>query len=193
MHLFKVEFIISAVKREQYPQDDLPELVLAGRSNVGKSSLINLMLNRKHLARTSRIPGKTQTINFYRINDVFYFVDLPGYGFANVPNSVHSNWGKMMNNYLTERPVIKVIIQLLDLRHRPTQADIQMYQFCVHYGIPVILVATKSDKISKGQHYRYLKIIRQVLVAPSSVPIILFSSLAKTGPQELWAELEKFL
>ncbi|TCS96541.1 ribosome biogenesis GTP-binding protein YihA/YsxC [Hazenella coriacea] len=193
MIIKKAEFVISAVKPTQYPEEALPEFALAGRSNVGKSSLINTLIRRKNLARTSSKPGKTQTINFYRINDVLCFADVPGYGFAKVPKSVRNAWGKMMETYLKNREHLKAVIQIVDLRHPPTVDDQNMYQFLKHYGIPVIVVATKADKISKGKWQQHLKVTRNELNLHTGDPLILFSSETSYGKDELWKEIEQRL
>jgi GTP-binding protein len=187
----KAEFVISAVKPAQYPEDALPEIALAGRSNVGKSSLINCLIQRKNLARTSSKPGKTQTINFYRINDQLYFADVPGYGFARVPKSVRMSWGKMMETYLTGRETLKGVIQVVDLRHPPTADDQNMYQYLKHFGIPVIVVATKADKISRGKWQKHLKAVREGLELHQGDPLLLFSSETAYGKEQLWKEIEK--
>jgi GTP-binding protein len=187
----KAEFVISAVKPAQYPDDALPEFALAGRSNVGKSSLINCLIQRKNLARTSSKPGKTQTINFYRINDQLYFADVPGYGFARVPKSVRQSWGKMMETYLTGRETLKGVIQVIDLRHPPTADDQNMYQYLKHFDIPVIVVATKADKISKGKWQKHLKVVREGLDLDQSDPLLLFSAETAYGKEQLWTEIEK--
>jgi GTP-binding protein len=193
MNVTQAEFVISAVKAAQYPDDALPEFALAGRSNVGKSSLINTLIRRKNLARTSSKPGKTQTINFYRINNRLYFADVPGYGFARVPKSVRAAWGKMMETYLTKRETLKAVIQVVDLRHPPTADDRNMYDFLKHYGIPVIVVATKADKIPKGKWQKHLKEIREGLNIQKGDSLILFSSETAYGKEELWREIENRL
>jgi GTP-binding protein len=190
MHVKKAEFVISAVKLAQYPDDALPEFALAGRSNVGKSSLINCLVRRKNLARTSSKPGKTQTINFYRINDLLYLADVPGYGFACVPKSVRQSWGKMMETYLTKRETLKAVIQVVDLRHPPTADDQNMYQFLKAYGIPTLVVATKADKISKGKWQKHLKVIKEGLGLEKGDPLLLFSAEKAYGRDQLWQEIE---
>lgn len=193
MRPIKAEFITSAVKPAQYPTDNLPEVLLVGRSNVGKSSLINRLINRKRLARTSSTPGKTQTINFYRINDAFYFVDVPGYGFAKVAKALRDSWDQMMQNYFASRPNIRLIIQLLDLRHKPSAEDIKMYHFCIYNSRPLMIVATKADKISRGAQFRHLEVIRQTLVVPEMVPIIPFSAANGTGKEPIWTAIGSYL
>lgn len=191
MIIKNAEFIISAVGPKQYPTDQLPEIALAGRSNVGKSSLINKFINRKNLARTSSKPGKTQTLNYYRINNnEFYFVDLPGYGFAQVSQSVKEKWSKFIDEYLTQRETLRGVIQLVDLRHPPTKDDIAMYDWLMHMHQDVLVVATKCDKISKGQWLKHVKQVREGLNADKSQQILVFSAETGQGLEELhsWVE-----
>ena len=145
------EILLSAANKSHYPQDDIPEIALAGRSNVGKSSFINTMLNRKNLARTSGKPGKTQLLNFFNIDDKLRFVDVPGYGYAKVSKTERAKWGRMIEEYLTSRENLRAVVSLVDLRHDPSADDVQMYEFLKYYEIPVILVATKADKIPRGK------------------------------------------
>src|SRR5690625_4961517 len=152
MKITQAEIVISAVSQKQYPKDSLPEIALAGRSNVGKSSLINRMINRRDLARTSSKPGKTQTLNFYKLNDAFYFVDVPGYGYAKVSKRDQKFWGPMMEEYFETRDQLQVVILITDLRHRPTKDDIQMYEYLKYLQLPVIIVATKHDKVRSEEH-----------------------------------------
>ncbi len=187
----KADFVISAVKPAQYPDDALPEIALAGRSNVGKSSLINCLLRRKNLARTSSKPGKTQTINFYRINDTFYFADVPGYGFARVPKNVKKTWGKMMETYLVGRKQLKSVIQVVDLRHPPSKDDQSMYDFLKYYQIPVCVVATKADKVTKGKWQQHLKAVRETLGMEKEDPLLLFSAQTAYGKEQLWNLIEE--
>lgn len=189
MKVNTAEFIISAVGPKQYPEDALPEIALAGRSNVGKSSFINKMLNRKNLARTSSKPGKTQTLNFFKINDEFYFVDVPGYGFARVSKTEKEKWGKMIEEYFIGRQPLKAVVQLVDLRHPPTKDDKDMYDFLKFYQIPTVIVATKADKISKGQWQKHIKIVKDTLEVQPGDSIILFSSETGQGKDESWKEL----
>lgn len=191
MKITKCEFVISAVGPAQYPQDGLPEIALVGRSNVGKSSLINRMLGRKNLARTSSQPGKTQTLNFYRVNDALYFVDLPGYGYAKVSMSQRTQWGKFIERYLTEREPLKLVVQLIDLRHPPTKDDIAMYEWAKHYNLPVCLVATKADKVPRGKWQKHAGIIRKDLQMDSGDNLLLFSSETGLGRDDLWEVLLK--
>ncbi|CAM3083186.1 ribosome biogenesis GTP-binding protein YihA/YsxC [Paenibacillus sediminis] len=187
MKVTDAQFVISAVRPDQYPQDALPEIALAGRSNVGKSSLINRMINRKNLARTSSTPGKTQHLNYYLINDQLYFVDLPGYGFAKVSKSQREAWGRMIENYLLNRETLKLVLLMIDLRHPPSKDDELMYDWLKHYEIPVCVVATKADKVPKSKWAKHSKIIREALALNSSDPFILFSSEIGMGKDELWS------
>lgn len=193
MKVNHVEFIISAVGPKQYPEDGLPEIALAGRSNVGKSSLINSLINRKNLARTSSKPGKTQTLNFYRIENVFHFVDLPGYGFAQVSRVEKEKWGKMIEEYLTHRKELRLVILLVDIRHPPSKDDQAMYNWLLHYRIPIMVVATKADKISKNQLQKHLKIIKDTLGLAPEIPLIAHSSETKVGKEEIWKTIDQTL
>lgn len=188
----KADFIISAVHREQYPSEGLPELALVGRSNVGKSSLINRLINRKNLARTSSQPGKTQTVNFYLINDAWFFVDLPGYGYARVSHTERENWRVMIEKYLTGRQELQEIWQLVDIRHPPSEQDRQMYEWLAHYGFPRLVIATKGDKISRGQRAKHLALIRRELGLSLAEPVY-FSAETGEGRDELLERLEKRL
>lgn len=193
MKIKTAEFVISAAKLAQCPTDNLPEIALIGRSNVGKSSLINKMLNRRALARTSSTPGKTRLLNFFRINDCCYWVDLPGYGYARVSKSMRGEWQKLIEGYLKQRESLRGVIQLVDLRHPPTADDVQMYQWFQHYNRPTILVATKADKISRGQWAQHLQVIRKTLEIGPEVPVIVFSSANGTGVPELAQQIERLL
>ncbi|MDR1521304.1 MAG: ribosome biogenesis GTP-binding protein YihA/YsxC [Streptococcaceae bacterium] len=193
MKVNHAEFIISAVKSEQYPKEGLPEIALAGRSNVGKSSFINALLGHKNLARTSNKPGKTQTLNFYFIENKFYFVDLPGYGYAKVSKTKRAKWGKMIEYYLTTRKQLKAVISLIDLRHLPTVEDRQMYEFLKYYEIPIILVATKADKIPHSKWLKYEKNIKNELFFDKKNNFILFSAETKFGKSEAWRVIKEKL
>ena len=193
MNVTKAEIAVSAVKPEQYPDGALPEFALAGRSNVGKSSFINKMINRKNLARTSSKPGKTQTLNFYLINESFYFVDVPGYGFARVSKKEREAWGKMMETYFTTREQLRAVVLIVDLRHPPTKDDVMMYEFLKHYQIPTIIIATKADKVPKGKWQKHLKVVRETLNIMEDDKLILFSAETGQGKEEAWAALERFL
>lgn len=193
MKVTSSEIVISAVKPEQYPETELPEFALAGRSNVGKSSFINKMLNRRGLARISSKPGKTQTLNFYIINEILHFVDVPGYGYAKVSKSEREAWGKMIETYLTRREQLKAVILIVDLRHPPTADDRLMYDFLKHYEIPCIIVATKADKIPKGKWQKHLKVTKETLELVESDHIVLFSSETGLGKDEAWQLLESYM
>ena len=182
-----------AVKPSQYPPENLKEIAFAGRSNVGKSSLLNLITNRKKLARVSGSPGKTRTINFYIINDEFRVVDLPGYGYAKVSKSMSEGWGDMMETYLGNRPNLVKVIQLVDIRHAPSKQDVEMYNYLRHYGLDGIVVATKADKISRNQLPKHIKEIRQTLKLSSDDKVIPVSTLKKTGYEELLDVMEGLL
>jgi GTP-binding protein len=186
MKVVEAEFVISAVGPQQYPEDALPEIALAGRSNVGKSSLINRMIQRKNLARTSSQPGKTQTLNFYRINQCLYFVDLPGYGYAKVSKSLRREWGRFIERYLLERERLKLLILIVDLRHPPTRDDQMMYEWLKYHRVPVCVVATKADKIPRGKWQKHLKIVKETLQFHPADPLVLFSSETGQGRDELW-------
>lgn len=191
MKVHNVEIVISAVRPSQYPDDGLPEFALAGRSNVGKSSFINRMIGRKSMARISSKPGKTQTLNFYKIEEQLFFVDVPGYGYAKVSKSERAAWGKMIEQYLTGRSVLKAVVQIVDIRHEPTDDDCMMYDFLKHYNIPTIVIATKADKIKKGNYAKHKKIVKDVLDMDPSDSLILFSAELGMGVEEAWEEIEK--
>ena len=182
-----------AVKPSQYPPENLKEIAFAGRSNVGKSSLLNLITNRKKLARVSGSPGKTRTINFYIINDEFRIVDLPGYGYAKVSKSMSEGWGEMMETYLAGRPNLVKVIQLVDIRHAPSKQDVEMYNYLRHYGLDGIVVATKADKVSRNQLPKHIKEIRQTLKLSQEDKVIPVSALKKTGYDELLEVMEGLL
>ena len=190
MKVTSSEIVISAVKPDQYPAVDLPEIALAGRSNVGKSSFINKLLNRKNLARTSSKPGKTQTLNFYIINEVLHFVDVPGYGYAKVSKSERDAWGKMIETYITTREQLRAVVLLVDLRHPPSKDDVIMYGFLKHYEIPTIVVATKADKIPKGKWQKHIKVIKESLDMVKTDPLVLFSSETGQGKDEAWKVIQ---
>ena len=179
------ELFAVAVNRNQYPHEDMKEIAIAGRSNVGKSSLINYLLNRKKLARTSSSPGKTRTINFYDVNDDFRIVDLPGYGYAKVAKSISAVWGEMIEDYLKNRPNLIKVVQLVDVRHPPGSMDIQMYKWLEHYGMNGLVVATKSDKLSNNQMFKNIKLIRQSLNLKQEDLVIPVSALKRKGREEL--------
>ncbi|MBR2512312.1 MAG: YihA family ribosome biogenesis GTP-binding protein [Firmicutes bacterium] len=180
-----------AAKPSQYPAEDLTEIAFAGRSNVGKSSLLNLLTGRKKLAYVSGSPGKTRTINFYRINDAFRIVDLPGYGYAKISKKVSQEWGKMMEAYLEKRPNLVKVVQLVDIRHEPTAQDVQMYDYLRYYGLDGIVVATKADKVSSNQKQKQISVIRKTLGLSKDDLVIPVSALKKTGHEALLDVLEQ--
>ncbi|AQS59972.1 ribosome biogenesis GTP-binding protein YihA/YsxC [Desulforamulus ferrireducens] len=190
MKIVSAEFVTSAVKPGGYPPGNLPEVAFVGRSNVGKSSLINKLVNRKGLARTSKTPGRTQLINFFKINDAFILVDLPGYGFARVPGEVKEKWGKMIEGYLKHREPLKGVALLLDCRHTPTAQDRQMYQWLLHYGVPAVVVATKIDKLSNNQWAKQQSVIKKALPLAPEHKLIPFSAETGRGKEEVLAVLE---
>ncbi|HBF6052432.1 TPA: YihA family ribosome biogenesis GTP-binding protein [Clostridioides difficile] len=189
MKIRSSEITMSAVNKSQYPAEGIPEIALAGRSNVGKSSIINTLLNRRNFARTSQTPGKTRTINFYLINNEFYFVDLPGYGYAKIAKSEKEKWGGIMERYLESRQELCSIFLLVDIRHEPTADDKLMYEWIKHFGYNCVVIATKADKIYRGQYQKHISIIRKKLQMESSEKVIPVSSLKKTGVEELWEEI----
>ncbi|MGE7673984.1 ribosome biogenesis GTP-binding protein YihA/YsxC [Lysinibacillus sp. NPDC094403] len=190
MKVHNVEMVISAVRPDQYPEDGLPEFALAGRSNVGKSSFINRMIGRKALARISSKPGKTQTLNFYKIEEQLFFVDVPGYGYAKVSKTEREAWGKMIERYITGRNELKAVVQIVDLRHPPTDDDRMMYDFLKHYNIPCIVIATKADKIPKGKWDKHKKVVKETLDMEKNDPLIVFSSEKGIGFEEAWRTIE---
>ncbi|MFY0998401.1 ribosome biogenesis GTP-binding protein YihA/YsxC [Streptococcus sp. AD045-1] len=186
------EILLSAANKSHYPQDEIPDIALAGRSNVGKSSFINTLLNRKNLARTSGKPGKTQLLNFFNIDDKLRFVDVPGYGYAKVSKTERAKWGKMIEEYLTSRENLRAVVSLVDFRHEPSADDVQMYEFLKYYEIPVIVVATKADKIPRGKWNKHESIIKKKLDFDKNDDFIVFSSVNKDGLDAAWdAILEK--
>ncbi len=193
MIIKKAELETVAVKKSQYPEDNVPEIAFAGRSNVGKSSLLNLLTNRKSLARVSGAPGKTRTINFYRINDAFRIVDLPGYGYAKISKSISENWGDMMEEYFQNRQGLKKVVQLVDIRHAPSAQDVQMYEYLRHYGLDGLVVATKADKVSRNEMQKCMKTIRQTLKLGPEDLVIPVSALKRQGHDNLLDEIEKLL
>lgn len=173
------------------PDHDQPEFAFAGKSNVGKSSLINGLMNRKSLARTSSQPGKTQTINFYHINDAFYFVDLPGYGYARVPVEEKAKWGKMIEQYLGKSDMLKCVFLLIDIRHEPSANDRQMFAWIRSNGYVPVVIATKSDKLNRSQLPKQIKMVREGLGAEKENLVIPFSSVTKQGREEIWEMIEQ--
>lgn len=193
MIIKKAELEAVTAKKNQYPEDNLKEIAFAGRSNVGKSSLLNLLTGRKKLARVSGSPGKTRTINFYRINDEFRIVDLPGYGYAKVSKSMSETWGDMMETYFETRQGLVKVIQLVDIRHAPSKQDVEMYEYLRHYGFDGIVVATKADKVSRNEMQKCIKQIRTTLKLGKDDLVIPVSSLKKTGHDKLLEVMEELL
>ena len=193
MIITKAELEAVAVKASQYPADILPEIAFAGRSNVGKSSLLNLLTGRKSLARVSQSPGKTRTINFYRANDAFRIVDLPGYGYAKVSRTATKEWGPMMEEYFSSRRGLKKVVQLVDIRHAPSAQDVQMYEYLRHYGLDGIVVATKADKVSRNEAQKCLAVIRRTLSLGPEDLVIPVSALKRSGQEELLRVMEELL
>ncbi|MEZ5425335.1 MAG: ribosome biogenesis GTP-binding protein YihA/YsxC [Pyrinomonadaceae bacterium] len=190
MKVQSADFIKSAFEKSHWVQEGLSEISFLGRSNVGKSSLINSLLNRKKLAKTSNTPGRTQSINFFLINESFYFVDLPGYGYAKVSKEMRSDWGVMAEEYLSQRKELVLSIQLVDSRHKPTELDRQLHEWLHFHQKRHLIVATKSDKLSNNKLQKSLKIIEKTL--PES-PIIPFSSVSGRGKEEVWREITRFV
>ncbi|PTE68339.1 YihA family ribosome biogenesis GTP-binding protein [Staphylococcus devriesei] len=188
-----IDLIISAVQEAQYPETGLSEVALSGRSNVGKSSFINSMIGRKNMARTSQQPGKTQTLNFFNIDEQLVFVDVPGYGYAKVSKSQREKFGKMIEEYLTKRENLKLVIQLVDLRHNPTEDDVLMYDYLKHFDIPTLVICTKEDKIAKGKVQKHLKNIKEKLDLDSDDEIISYSSIQNTKQQQIWDLIASYL
>ncbi|KGX93456.1 GTP-binding protein YsxC [Pontibacillus halophilus JSM 076056 = DSM 19796] len=193
MKINHAELVISAVSKKQYPEEALPEFALAGRSNVGKSSFINKMIQRKALARTSSKPGKTQTLNFYRLNESIMFVDVPGYGYAKVSKTERAKWGKMMEEYFQERQQLNMCMLIVDIRHDPSEDDVMMYDFLKHFELPITVIATKMDKIKRGQRAKQLSRITKVLELAPEDQIIPFSSETGEGKDEAWKAIRAYL
>jgi len=189
MKIRSSEITMSAVNKSQYPDEGIPEIALVGRSNVGKSSTVNTLLNRRNFARISQTPGKTRTINFYLINNEFFFTDLPGYGYAKIAKSEKEKWGKIMERYLEDREELCAIFLLVDIRHEPTNDDVMMYEWIKHFGYNCVVIATKSDKISRGQYQKHINIIRKKLQLDADEKVIPISSLKKTGVEDVWDEI----
>lgn len=188
-----INLIISAVKKAQYPDTGLTEVALSGRSNVGKSTFINSMIGRKNMARTSQQPGKTQTLNFYNIDEQLIFVDVPGYGYAKVSKVQREKFGKMIEEYITQRENLKLVIQLVDLRHQPTEDDVLMYNYLKHFDIPTLVICTKEDKIAKGKVQKHIKRIKDKLELEPGDNIISYSSIKNSKQQEIWNFIEIYI
>ena len=188
------DYAISAVKEEQYPKDNLPEIALAGRSNVGKSSLINSLLGRKNLARTSSQPGKTQTLNFYVVNQDFYLVDVPGYGYAKVSQVQRQKFGEMIQDYLETRENLQGLILLTDSRHEPTKDDVAMYNYALYLNLPILVICTKIDKVKKSQEKKVIANLNKKLdLAYDNVSVLTYSAVKKTHVKEVWDWIEQNL
>lgn len=196
LKIVQSEIVATAVRPQQYPANNLAEVAFAGRSNVGKSSLLNLITGRKNLARVSASPGKTQTINFYLVNkdhDPFRIVDLPGYGYAKVSKKVTQDWGEMMETFLTGRQGLRKVFQLVDIRHKPTAQDVQMYNFLKYYDLDGPVIATKADKVSKREAQKQMQIIRKTLDMRQDAAILPVSALKKTGVDQVLAAIEEIV
>lgn len=193
MKVNKAEIIISAVSPKQYPTTNLPEIALAGRSNVGKSSFINRLISRKNLVRTSSKPGKTRTLNFYLINELFYFVDVPGYGYAKVSKTEREKWGRMLEEYFETREALKAVVLIVDIRHEPSQDDKQMVEYIAYLNIPLIVIATKMDKISRGKRQKAVKQIETAFSHYEGMTIIPFSAETGENKEKTWSVIEQFL
>ena len=196
MNIMKIEssdLTNIAVRTSQYPTDMKDEFLLVGKSNVGKSSFINTILARKNFARTSSKPGKTQTLNFYLVNNRFYLVDVPGYGYANVSKSTQKKFGLMIEEYLTKRDNLRMVFMLIDFRHKPGENDILMYDYLKYYNLPVCLIATKYDKVKSSQKDKQEKLIRETLNIKEEDSLVLFSSITKKGREEVYRQIESKL
>lgn len=193
MNVTKVNLETVCGITSKLPENLLPEFAFAGKSNVGKSSLINALMNRKAYARTSAQPGKTQTINFYNINEQLYFVDLPGYGYAKVSQELRAKWGKMIERYLKRSNQLKLIFLLVDIRHEPSENDCDMYNWIVHNGFLPVVIATKLDKIKRSQEAKQCKLLRETLGMPKEGILIPFSAETRQGRDEIWQKIEEEL
>ena len=191
MEVHNVDLTISAVRPDQYPKTNYPEVALVGRSNVGKSSLTNVLINRRNFAHTSSQPGKTQTLNFYAVEDQLYFVDVPGYGYAKVSKKERERFGQMIEQYLTQRNQLRGAILLVDGRHAPTADDVSMYQWLQYYHIPTLVVATKIDKVKGNTWNRQESLIKKTLGLTASVQLVLFSAVNKTGKDAVWQWIDE--
>lgn len=193
MLIKEANYLLSAAWKSQWPSEDVPEICLAGRSNVGKSSFINTLCQRKALAKVSSTPGKTRTLNFYDINHAFRLVDVPGYGYAQISDDLKASFGKMVDGYIRQRKTLKAMVLLVDARHKPTKDDVMMYQYMKHYDIPVIVVATKEDKLKRNDLKKNKNLIMTTLGMDPQDHFAYFSSLKKTGREEVWTLLETYL
>ena len=191
MEVHNVELTISAVQAAQYPKGQQPEIAFVGRSNVGKSTLTNVLINRRNYAHTSSQPCKIQTLNFYHVEDQLYFVDVPGYGFAKVSKKERERFGKMIEAYLTQREQLRGVIQLVDARHKPSDDDVTMYNYLKYYQLPTLVVGTKSDKLKPSQRAKSKKLIQQTLGLSKKEPLLMFAAPSKMGKDEIWQWIEK--
>lgn len=191
MEVHNVDLTISAVSAEQYPQTNIPEIALVGRSNVGKSSLTNVLINRRNYAHTSSQPGKTQTLNFYNVENQLYFVDVPGYGYAKVSKKERERFGQMIEQYLTQRDQLCGVVELVDARHAPTADDVDMYKWLRYYDLPTLIVGTKIDKVKGNVWNRQLSLIKKTLGTDDQTPVILFSAATKKGKDDVWQWIEE--
>lgn len=191
MQVHNVDLTISAVSPSQYPAQGYPEIAFVGRSNVGKSSLINGLINRKSYARTSSQPGKTQTLNFYDIESQLFFVDVPGYGYAKVSQKERDKWGRMIETYLSGREQLRGVVSLVDARHAPTKLDVQMIDLLHFYHLPVLVVGTKIDKVKKSKRNQSFSVIKKTLQLQADDELVLFSALDRTGKDQVWNWIEK--
>ncbi len=193
MKIVSADIVISAVRQSQYPPTRIPEFLVLGRSNVGKSSFINTVMNRKSLAKTSNKPGRTQTLNFYLVNKDFHLVDVPGYGYAITNKKTQLKFGKMIEEYIQNRENLKEVFMIIDFRHKPTQDDLIMYNFLKYYNLKVVLVATKTDKVSKSLREKNINQIRSTIDLVMGDSLLLFSSVSKEGKKEVHEIIEKYL
>ena len=193
MKINSCELTISAVRQSQYPEGNKPEFLLCGRSNVGKSSFINSIVERKNIARVSSNPGKTQTLNFYYVNEAFYIVDVPGYGYANVSEEIRQKFGKMIEEYLEHRECLERVFMLIDFRIKPTQDDLLMYNFLNYHNLPVTIVATKVDKVSKNDRDKQIKLINETLNIKEGDNLVLFSSRTRLGKSEIQNQISEII
>jgi GTP-binding protein len=193
MKIKSAEFLKSAMLPSQFPRDGRPEFAFAGRSNVGKSSLLNRLLNRRGLAKTSSTPGKTQTINFFTVNDAIYLVDLPGYGYAKVPRDVKQKWQQAMHDYLTNRPPLRMVVQLVDSRHEPSDKDAEMLALLETAKVPALIVATKVDKLTKSERAANIRLIYKGLELDPDALVVPFSAISGEGVEEIWRVIEELM
>ena len=193
MEVTNVSDPIIAVRISQYPEDKLSEFLILGRSNVGKSSFINTIINRKNLARTSSKPGKTQTLNFYKVNDLFYIVDVPGYGYAQTSKSQMEKFGIMIEEYLKQRTVLKHVFLLVDYRHKPTEDDVLMYKFLKYYNLPVTIICTKYDKVNRSLRVKQDDLVKRTLEPALGDEIVNFSSVTKIGKERVYEIIENII